>query len=291
MGNPVFESLTKNKSFDIKGIILPKGDPLYFNNIKKEKIKKNIKVLFSDKKNEVYKFIKKLSPDLVLISTFNKILDKKILKLSKFINIHHGKLPQQKGRASINWAIIMGRKKIYITTHEVISRLDSGKIIEQKKIHIGKFENYGKIQKKICLYIKKNIGELIKNYLKNQIILKRNKTIDETWNCSRNPEDGMINFYDKRKNVYNLIRSADGNRFGAFFFLKEKKITVLNANINSKRKFEGIIPGRVVKLNQDGSIDCLCVDGILTIKKILYNNKIMNPKKIIKSTRYTLLND
>ena len=55
MGNPVFENLTKNKLFDIKGIILPKNDPLYFSNINKKNIKQNIKVLYSDKKNKVHK--------------------------------------------------------------------------------------------------------------------------------------------------------------------------------------------------------------------------------------------
>jgi methionyl-tRNA formyltransferase len=291
MGNPVFENLSKNKLFDIKGIILPKNDPLYFSNINKKNIKQNIKILHSDKKNKVHEFIKKLSPDIVLISTFNKILDRKTLNLCKFLNIHHGKLPHQKGRASINWAIVMGRKEIYITIHEVVPKLDSGKILYQKKISIGKFENYEKIQNKIYKFIKKNIGSLIQNYLKGKFILKNNNSSNETWNCSRNPEDGMINFYEKRKDVFNLIRSSDSGKFGAFFFLKEKKITILDANINSKKKFEGIIPGRVVKLNKDGSVDCLCADGILTITKISYNNKIIKPAKIIKSTRCTLLND
>lgn len=291
MGNSVFENILKNKYFEIKGIILPKNDPLYFDNIKKKKINKKIKILYSDKKNKVHRFINKLKPDLVLVSTFNKVLDQKTLNLSKFINIHHGKLPKQKGRASINWAIIMGRKEIYITIHEIITKLDSGKIITQKKIGIGKDDKYQKIQNKINYYLKNNIGLIIKKYLYGNYILKRNNSLKETWNCSRNPEDNMINFFDKKKKIYDLIRSSDNHRFGAFCFLKEKKITILEANIKSRKKFEGIIPGRVVKLNQDGSIDCLCADGVLTITKISYNKKIMKPKKIIKSTRCTLLND
>ena len=291
MGNSVFENLTNNKFFEIKGLILPKTNELYFSNIKKKKINKKIKILYSDKLSDIYKFIKKLEPDLVIISTFNKILNNKILKLSKFVNIHHGKLPQQKGRASINWAIIMGRNEIYITIHEVIPRLDSGKIILQKKIKINKNDNYLKIQNKIYLFLKQNISLIIKKYTNNKFNLKINNSYRETWNCSRNPEDSMINFFDKRKNVYNLIRSSEGQKFGAFCFVKEKKITVLEANIKSKKKFEGIIPGRVVKLNQNGSIDCLCADGVLTITKISYNKTVLKPKKIIDSTRCTLLND
>jgi methionyl-tRNA formyltransferase len=291
MGNSVYENFINNKFFSIKGLILPKENLFYHSNILKKKINNEIKILYSDKLSDIYKFIKKLDPKLVIISTFNKILNKKILKLSKFINIHHGKLPQQKGRASINWAIIMGRKEIYITIHEVVPKLDSGKIILQKKIKISKNDNYLKIKNKISSFLKQKISLIIKKYTNNKFTLKNNNSSKETWNCSRNPEDSMINFFDKRKDVYNLIRSSDNQNFGAFCFLKEKKITILEANIKSKKKFEGIIPGRIVKLNSDGAIDCLCADGVLTITKISYRNKIMRPNKIIKSTRYTLLND
>jgi methionyl-tRNA formyltransferase len=291
MANSVYENFINNKHFKIKGLILPEANQIYFSNILEKKINKKIKILYSDKLNDIYKFIKKLEPHVVIVSTFNKILNNKIIKLSKFVNIHHGKLPKQKGRASINWAIIMGRKDIYITIHEVIPKLDSGKIILQKKIKISKHDDYLKIKNKISLFLNQKISLIIKKYINNKFTLKNNNSSKETWNCSRNPEDSMINFFDKRKDVYNLIRSSDNQNFGAFCFLKEKKITILEANIKSKKKFEGIIPGRVVKLNSDGTIDCLCADGVLTITKISYKKKIMRPKEIIKSTRYTLLND
>ena len=47
MGNSVFESLINNKLFEIKGVILPQDNLLYFSNIKK--INKKIKILYSDK--------------------------------------------------------------------------------------------------------------------------------------------------------------------------------------------------------------------------------------------------
>ena len=92
-------------------------------------------------------------------------------------------------------------------------------------------------------------------------------------NWSKLQKETSEEFVDK------LLLYVRTNNFEAFCFLKEKKISILEANIKSKRKYEGIIPGRVVKLNLDGSIDCLCADGVLTITKISYNKKIMKPKK------------
>tara|TARA_B100001939_G_scaffold236885_1_gene204366 strand:+ start:1776 stop:2699 length:924 start_codon:yes stop_codon:yes gene_type:complete len=291
MGKYSLEGLRKNKILKIKGIVVPKTDKFYYSNIDLKKIDNKIKILKSDKKNHVFNFIKNLKPDVVLISTFNKIFEKKILKLSNFINIHHGRLPEQKGRASINWAILMGRNSIYLTFHQVVPKLDSGKIILQKKIDIKKYDNYQTIQNKIGRYIKINISKIILKYLQNRIKLKKNDSKKETWNCSRNPEDGLINFFKKKEDVHNLIRACKSKSFGAFCYLREKKIIILESSIKKNRKFEGIIPGRITQIYKNGNIDCLCKNGPITIKKIFYNDKIMKPSKIIKSTRDTLLND
>ena len=291
MGKYSLEGLRKNKILKIKGIIVPKTDKFYYSNIDLKKIDNKIKILKSDKKNHVFNFIKNLKPDVVLISTFNKIFEKKILKLSNFINIHHGRLPEQKGRASINWAILMGRNSIYLTFHQIIPKLDSGKIILQKKIDIKKNDNYQTIQNKIGRYIKINISKIILKYLQNKKKLKKNDSKKETWNCSRNPEHGLINFFKKKEDVHNLIRACKSKSFGAFCYLREKKIIILESSIKKNRKFEGIIPGRITQIYKNGNIDCLCKNGPITIKKIFYNDKIMKPSKIIKSTRDTLLND
>jgi len=290
MGEAVVNRLNKSKDINLSGVILPNRNSLYYSDIEKARYK-NTKFLYSDKLNLVHKFIKNIKPDLVIISTFNKIISKKTLSLAKFINIHHGKLPKQKGRASINWAILMGRNQIYLTFHEVIPKLDSGKIFLQKKILIKKNDYYDSIKLKINTFLDKNIIKILNQYFNKKIKLKINTNSKETWNCSRNPEDNLINFFEKREKIYNLIRSSDPKRFGAYCYLGSKKIIIAEANINSKQKFEGIIPGRIVKINKDKSVDCLCKDGVLTINKIYYKKKLVSPKILISSTRQTLLND
>ena len=289
MANSSLRSLKKNKKFKITGVILPdKKSKIYSSTINSQS---EIPTLYSDKTQKVYNFIKKLNPDFVIISTFNKILDSKTLKLSNFINIHHGKLPKQKGRASINWAIINGRNQIYITIHKVIAKLDAGPIIYQKKIDIKKNENYKDIKNKINFFLENHLANTIIKYSEKRIMVKKNNSKKETWNSGRNPEDGMINFYEKRKKIINLIRGISDRNFGAYCFLKQKKITVLEAKIASNKIYEGIIPGRIVKIHKNGDVDCLCSDGEIRLKKIVYNNKLIKPSKIINSTRFTLLND
>ena len=83
MGKYSLEGLEKNKNFSIKGVIVPKSGQFYFSNIKFKKISNKIKILKSDNKDQIFNFIKKLKPDVVIISTFNKIFEKKNFKIIK----------------------------------------------------------------------------------------------------------------------------------------------------------------------------------------------------------------
>ena len=169
MGKYSLEGLTKNNILNIKGVIIPKTNKFYYSNLNLKKIDNKIKILKSDKKKKIFNFIKNLKPDIVLISTFNKIFDKNILKLSKFINIHHGKLPEQKGRASINWAILMGRRSIYLTFHQVVPKLDSGKIILQKKVKILKKDNENSLSKRVLKFENLIYPKAIKKFIESNL--------------------------------------------------------------------------------------------------------------------------
>lgn len=136
----------------------------------------------------------KKKPDLVIITTFNKILNNNILKLSNFINFHHEKFPEQKVRAGINQAIIISRREIYIAIHKRSIALDSEEVICQKKIIIKKLDNCSTIKNKINLFIKSNLAKIILKYLDKKLILKKNNNKKETWNCGRNPENSLKNF-------------------------------------------------------------------------------------------------
>ena len=216
-----------------------------------------------------------------------------------------GKLPKEsKYGINISWASsdekVIESKTGFITQPDskssdktviLTALITKGKASVEKKIDIKKKDNYQTIQKKIGKYLEFNISRILLKYLQNKINLKKNDSRKETWNCSRNPEDGLINFFKKREDVHNLIRACKNKSFGAFCYLKEKKIIIMETSIKKNKKYEGIIPGRITQIYKNGNIDCLCKNGPITIKKIYYKNKIMTPSKIIKSTRDTLLND
>jgi phosphoribosylglycinamide formyltransferase-1 len=116
------------------------------------KIKKKVfdfKNSSSDKK--VINELKKNNIDLICLAGFMKILSKSFIKSfkGKIINIHPSLLPKYKGLNTHEKAIKNKDKYSGCTVHFVNSKLDSGKIINQKKVKINKFDTPKTLAKKI----------------------------------------------------------------------------------------------------------------------------------------------
>ena len=118
------------------------------------KIKKKVfdfKNYSSDKK--VINELKKNNIDLICLAGFMKILSKNFIKnfKGKILNIHPSLLPKYKGLNTHERAIKNKDKYSGCTVHFVNSKLDSGKIINQKKVKISKFDNSKTLAKKILI--------------------------------------------------------------------------------------------------------------------------------------------
>tara|TARA_B100000965_G_scaffold380498_1_gene377093 strand:+ start:64 stop:645 length:582 start_codon:yes stop_codon:yes gene_type:complete len=110
-------------------------------NFKKKKLAEK-KILYELKKSKI---------DLVCLAGFMKILSKTFIKnfSGKILNIHPSLLPKYKGLNTHKRAIENKEKYSGCTVHFVSSKLDSGKIILQKKVKINKKETPKTLAKKI----------------------------------------------------------------------------------------------------------------------------------------------
>jgi len=118
------------------------------------KIKKRVfdfKNSLSEKK--IIDELKQNNINLICLAGFMKILSKSFIKnfKGKILNIHPSLLPKYKGLNTHEKAIKNKDKYSGCTVHFVSSRLDSGKIINQKKVKINKFDTPKKLAKKILI--------------------------------------------------------------------------------------------------------------------------------------------
>ena len=120
--------------------------------------------------NKILKDLKKKKVELICLAGFMKILSKNFIKRfkGKILNIHPSLLPKYKGLNTHKKVIENNEKFSGCTVHLVNSKLDSGKIILQKKIRISKKDNYKTLKKKILkqehLLYPKAIKKFMSNY-------------------------------------------------------------------------------------------------------------------------------
>ena len=119
------------------------------------KIKKKVfdfKNIFSEKK-VIYE-LKKNNINLICLAGFMKILSKSFVNnfKGKILNIHPSLLPKYKGLNTHEKAIKNKDKYSGCTVHFVNSKLDSGKIINQKKVRISKLDTPKTLAKKILIH-------------------------------------------------------------------------------------------------------------------------------------------
>ena len=123
------------------------------NYAKKFKIKKTV-LNFQNKilsENKLLSILKKNNIEMICLAGFMKILSKNFIKKfkGKILNIHPSLLPKYKGLNTHEKALINKEKYSGCTVHFVNSRLDSGKIILQKKVKISENETVESLAKKI----------------------------------------------------------------------------------------------------------------------------------------------
>lgn len=91
-----------------------------------------------------------LKADLFVVVAF-RMLPEVVWTLPDFgtINLHASLLPNYRGAAPINWAIMNGEKETGVTTFFIEKEIDTGKIIERSKVTIGKNETVGELHDRL----------------------------------------------------------------------------------------------------------------------------------------------
>lgn len=102
------------------------------------------------KSDEFVQALSELRPDLGIVVAF-KMLPSKVFSLPKYgtFNLHASLLPQYRGAAPINWAIINGETETGVTTFLLNPRMDEGEIIERRTVAIEPDDNVGTLHDKL----------------------------------------------------------------------------------------------------------------------------------------------
>ena len=96
---------------------------------------------------EAYEILKELSPDLIAVVAYGKLLPKEILDLPPMgcVNVHGSLLPKYRGAAPIQWAVLNGDKVTGVTTMFMAEGMDTGDILLTAETAIPENETSGEL--------------------------------------------------------------------------------------------------------------------------------------------------
>lgn len=238
MGTPDFalESLKAlyEAKYDIIGVVTnvdkPKGRGMKMvaSPVKEYAIEKKLQVYQPVKVRNNPEFledVKKLNPDLICVVAYGKILPQELLDIPKYgcVNVHGSLLPEYRGAAPIQWAVLNGDKKTGVTTMFMNAGMDTGDMILKEEVEIGNDETTGELWDRL-----KMIGA--------NLLIKTVKEIENgTATRTKQPEEGTmapmlskemakIDWENKTaQEIKNLVRGLNPI-MGAYTFLDGKKI-------------------------------------------------------------------
>ena len=94
-----------------------------------------------------------LQPDVIAVVAYGRILPQKVLDIPKLgcVNIHASLLPQYRGSAPYQWAVLDGLKETGVTAQHMAAKMDAGDIIDVAKTPIGENETAGELLDRLAV--------------------------------------------------------------------------------------------------------------------------------------------
>ena len=228
-----------------------------------------------------YGRLRVLSPDVIVVVAYGRILPDDILHLPRLgcINVHASVLPAYRGAAPINWAIINNEKSSGVTTMMMDAGLDTGPILQTREIDIVEDETAGELTERLSILG----GELLKETLANFNDLEPQKQDETLTSYARllKKEDGHIDWHKDAGEVSALVRGVSPWP-GASTVFNGKKVKIHRGSpfhgtlqvdgIDHKIDASGAGPGTVVSVLGD-RILVACTTGIYDIIELQMENK------------------
>ncbi len=272
MGTPDFavEPLKRllEKQFYVKAVVTVADKPagrglkVHSSPVKEFALQQQIPVLQPLRLNdpEFVEQLKALNADLFIVVAFRK-LPEVIWKLPKAgcFNLHASLLPQYRGAAPINHAVINGEKTTGVTTFFLNDEIDTGKIIMQRETAIGPDETAGEVHDRLMLIGAELVTETVEAIF-NDAHTSVNQP-DINIELKKAPkifrEDCMINWAQSATSVHNFIRGLSPYP-GAFGTLTTsdgvKELKVLKSALIGKTS--SLEPGTAIIDNNKMLVAC-----------------------------------
>lgn len=231
--------------------------------------KHNIKYLYVRNINdpESIEFARNCEPHMAFCFGWSQLIKDEFLQMipNGVVGFHPAKLPYNRGRHPIIWALALGLKETASTFFMIDREADTGDIVSQSTICIEYEDDAHSLYVKIMKEAENQVSELWSQIVGNTVNrVKQKQGEGNAWR-KRSKIDGEIDWRMSSRNIYNLVRSLTRPYPGAYFKYKEKEISVWKVEEIISKEHTNIEPGKILSVNENGWVDIKTGDNIIRI--------------------------
>jgi methionyl-tRNA formyltransferase len=220
MGTPEFavgilDTIIKN-NYEVVGVITAadkpagRGQKIKYSVVKEYALENNLTLLQpTNLKDESFlEELKSLNANLQVVVAF-RMLPEVVWKMPSLgtFNLHASLLPNYRGAAPINWAIINGETKTGVTTFFIDDKIDTGAMILSKETQISFTESAGELHDRLMTIGSEAVVETLALIEKGNVVTTiQTDSSDIKTAYKLNKDNCKIDFSKSGKEIYNLIR-------------------------------------------------------------------------------------
>lgn len=286
MGTPEFavgilDTILKN-NYEVVGVITAadkpagRGQKIKYSDVKEYALQHNLHLLQpTNLKDEGFLAeLKALDANLQIVVAF-RMLPKVVWEMPELgtFNLHASLLPNYRGAAPINWAIINGETKTGVTTFFIDDKIDTGAMILSSEIEISPEENAGELHDRLMNLGSKTVVETLALIEKGNVVTTIQKDNDNIKTAYKLDKDNCkIDWSKSATEIHNLIRGLSPYPAAWCYFKdngQEWNVKIYGAQIIEESHQEPI--GKVISTKKEMKI--AVQDGFIQILQLQFPGK------------------
>ncbi|HEY1287224.1 MAG TPA: formyltransferase [Burkholderiales bacterium] len=167
---------------------------------------------------EIHEKLGAMRPDFIFSFYYRRMLPPEWLAAARrgAFNMHGSLLPKYRGRAPVNWAVLMGESETGATLHEMVAKPDAGRIVDQERVAIGEDETAMEVFRKVTAAAETVLRRSLPRLATGNAALKEQELARGSYFGARRPEDGRIDWSKSAREIHNLVRAVAPPYPGAF---------------------------------------------------------------------------
>lgn len=249
-----------------------RGKKVKANEVKEEALKLglNIYQTMDINSEESMEYLESLEADLFVVVAFGQLLTRKVLDIPKYysVNIHASILPELRGAAPIQRAIMQGDKESGVSIMKMEEGLDTGDVALIKKTEIND-RNFEELEEDLSKIGSDLIIEFIKDLKEDKIEFQKQDDSKSSYAKKIFKEDGFIDFEKQSSEEIQRILRAMPKRYAISTTLDETRFKITDISIDKEKS--DAANGEVVSSNKELKIATL--DGHINVKRLQFPGK------------------